>query len=212
MDSNCNNAKDINKNIGILGGTFNPVHCGHLSMANEAIETGYVSCVAFLPLSIAPHKSNLDIADKEDRYNMLVLATQNNPKFSVWRDEIDRAGYTYTIDTLKILKKKYSDCNFVYIIGADALLGLDKWKEINEVFKLCKFLVIYRPGTNLEAVKLKIKELEQNYEVKINIVEDKGYKASSSFVRIALANGENTENLLPNVVYRYIIQHGLYGV
>lgn len=201
-----------NDNIGILGGTFNPVHCGHLNMANVALESGLVSCVAFLPLAVAPHKNNSYIADKEDRYNMLVLATKDNSKFSVWRYEIDRRGYTYTIDTLRIITKKYPDKRFVYIVGTDTLFNLCKWKDSREVFNLCDFLVIYRPGSDLEAVKSKLEEYKRVYNAHIDIIKDEGYRAESSTIRVALSNGDDTENLLPAEVYKYIQKHGLYGV
>jgi len=202
--------KDMN--IGILGGTFNPVHCGHLNMANVALRSGLVSCVAFLPLSLAPHKNNDYIADKEDRYNMLILATKDNPQITVWRDEIDRKGYTYTIDTLRILINKYPNNKLTYIIGTDTLLVLDKWKEIGEIFKLCGFLVIYRPGSDISKVLLKIKEYEDGYGAHISMIKEDGYKAASSAIRVSLINGDNTENLLPSSVYQYILEHNLYGV
>jgi len=199
------------KNIGILGGTFNPVHCGHIRMAQVALKSGLIDTVAFLPLSIAPHKNNMYIADKEDRYNMLMLATKNEEKFQVWRDEIDREGYTYTIDSLKILKNKFPQYNFIYIIGSDTIFELYKWKNISKVFMLCEFLVIFRPGTDIKAVKDKICEYEKEYGAKIRIIEEKGYKAESSAIRVALINGEDTENVLPSTVYDYILTHKLYG-
>lgn len=199
------------KNIGILGGTFNPVHCGHIRMAQVALKSGLVDLVAFLPLSIAPHKDNMYIADKEDRYNMLMLATNNEEKFQVWRDEIDREGYTYTIDSLKILKNQFSQYNFIYIIGSDTVFELYKWKNISEVFKLCEFLVIFRPGTDIKAVNAKKHEYEKEFSAKIRIIEEKGYKAESSAIRVALLNGEHTENVLPSSVYNYILKHRLYG-
>lgn len=199
------------KNIGILGGTFNPVHCGHIRMAQVALKSGLIDTVAFLPLSIAPHKDNMYIADKEDRYNMLMLAIKNEDKFQVWRDEIDREGYTYTIDSLKILKNKFPQCNFIYIIGSDTVFELYKWKNASEIFQLCEFLVIFRPGTDIKAVKDKIIEYEKEYGAKIRIIEEKGYKAESSAIRVALINGEDTENVLPSAVYNYIIKHKLYG-
>lgn len=199
------------KNIGILGGTFNPVHCGHIRMAQVALKSGLIDTIAFLPLSIAPHKDNMYIADKEDRYNMLMLAIKNEEKFQVWRDEIDREGYTYTIDSLKILKNEFPQYNFIYIIGSDTVFELHKWKNVSEVFRLCEFLVIFRPGTDIKAVKDKICEYEKEYGAKIRIIEEKGYKAESSAIRVALLNGEDIENVLPSTVYDYILTHKLYG-
>lgn len=207
-----NNIEKETGNIGILGGTFNPVHCGHLNMAKVALECGIVSCVAFLPLSIAPHKNNYFIADKEDRYNMLLLAIKDNPKFSVWRDEIDREGYTYTIDTLNIIKAKYPYKKFTYIIGSDTLFTMCNWRKIAEIFKACDFLVIYRPGMELRAVIEKAKEYEEIYGAKIHVIKGKSNKAASSAIRVSLSNGDNAENLLPKIVYKYIIEHNLYGV
>ncbi|MCK4422630.1 MAG: nicotinate-nucleotide adenylyltransferase, partial [Candidatus Omnitrophica bacterium] len=127
--------------IGILGGTFNPVHLGHLILAQECQQKLKLDKVVFIPAKIPPHKTRRMIIDAGDRYQMLKLALRGNSCFEVSRIELDRQGSkSYSVDTLSLLKKKWGDeVNLFFITGADALAELHSWKDMDKIFKIARF-------------------------------------------------------------------------
>src|SRR4030042_2999716 len=135
------------KKIGIMGGTFNPIHHGHLVTAQEALSQFKLDMVIFIPTGNPPHKIENEVASAEDRYIMTVIATSSNSNFFVSRMEIDRRGKSYTIDTVRQLKKNYGSSSLLYFItGADAILEILTWKNTDEIVSLCKFIAATRPG------------------------------------------------------------------
>ena len=131
------------RRIGIMGGTFDPIHYGHLRAADEAHAAFGLSEVIFVPTGQPPHKAGERVSSVEDRYMMTVLATVDCPYFSVSRIEIDKTGKSYTIDTLRQLKSmpEYRDTEFYFITGLDAVLDIVSWKNPEEIMSLCKFVL-----------------------------------------------------------------------
>lgn len=133
--------------IGILGGTFDPVHNGHIYLAKKVIKKLKLSKVIFIPAYIPPHKKGIKVTQAKHRYNMLKLATGGDKKFKVSNMEIKRKGRSYSVETLRSLRKKYgSRAELFFITGSDSLMELDKWKNLEEILSLCKFVVVERPG------------------------------------------------------------------
>ena len=185
--------------IAILGGTFNPIHIGHLILAEEAREKLGLDKVIFVPTYLPPHKNNSDIAKPEHRYEMIKLAIQTNPYFSLSDVEIKRAGRSFTIDTIKQFKQNYPKDELYFIIGSDLLKYLDDWKDLKEVTKLVKFITVTRPGYPLNKIPAHITTLE------IRAVDISGYE-----IRKCLKDNRSFRYLVPGVVYNYINQNKLY--
>ena len=138
--------------VGLLGGSFNPIHLAHVHLAREALAGGHVDEVVFLPTGNPPHKG-AELAGRQARYEMTCLAVEGEANMSVSREEIDRQGVIYTVDTLRALGNRMPDARFVYLIGADTLLLLPTWREIGTVITLCGFLVCMRPGEDDAAAR-----------------------------------------------------------
>ncbi len=185
--------------IGILGGTFNPVHIGHLILAEEAREKLGLDKVIFIPANLPPHKDNVDIAAAEARLKMLKLAIKGNKHFAVLDLEIRRPGRSYTIDTIRELKQKYSRDELYFIIGSDLLKYLEEWKDLNEITKMVKFIAATRPGYPLEDIPAYIKTLS------IRAVDISGFE-----VRECVKGDKSFRYLVPEPVYNYINKNKLY--
>ena len=212
MIINANNNEP--KKIGIMGGTFNPVHHGHLVTAQEALDQFGLDEVIFIPTGDPPHKIEDLLAHAEDRYLMTVIATSSNSSFFVYRIEIDRKGKSYTIDTVKELRKLLgSDSELYFITGADAILEILTWKNTREIVTLAKFIAATRPGYDLS----KIKELkttlfdsEDEADRRIFIMEIPALAISSTDIRQRIKIGRPVNYLVPEGVNNYILKHGLY--
>ncbi|MCK4325868.1 nicotinate-nucleotide adenylyltransferase [bacterium] len=190
--------------IGILGGTFNPVHCGHLVAADEVREKLALEKVIFVPSASPPHKNHPDIAPPEDRYQMTILATQSNPFFSASDLELQRPGKSYSIETVKKFLNIYGkDTKLYFITGTDAILEIFTWKDREELLKLCQFIVATRPG--FDAGKIERTILKQVHLLKIP-----GLDISSTDIRSRIKEGRTIKYLLPEKVEEYIYEHGLY--
>jgi nicotinate-nucleotide adenylyltransferase len=201
--------------IGIMGGTFNPIHNGHLVAAAEALNQFDLEKVIFIPSGNPPHKNYHEEEIAEHRYLMTVIATSSNSSFFVSRIEIDRKGKSYTIDTLKELKKIYGkDTEFFFITGADAILEILTWKKTEEIIDLCYMIAATRPGYNL----LKLEELKNNLaqrtknnlDNKILVMEVPALAISSTDIRERVKSGRTIDYLVPEGVSNYILKHGLY--
>ncbi|MCJ7472351.1 MAG: nicotinate-nucleotide adenylyltransferase [Actinobacteria bacterium] len=209
-----NASNDEPKKIGIMGGTFNPVHHGHLVTAQEALDQFGLDEVIFIPTGDPPHKIEDLLAHAEDRYLMTVIATSSNSSFFVYRVEIDRKGKSYTIDTVKELRKLFGSGSELYFItGADAILEILTWKNTREIVTLAKFIAATRPGYDLS----KIKELkttlfdsEDEADRRIFIMEIPALAISSTDIRQRIKIGRPVNYLVPEGVNNYILKHGLY--
>jgi nicotinate-nucleotide adenylyltransferase len=185
--------------IGILGGTFNPIHIGHLILAEEAREKLGLGRVIFVPAYLPPHKDNSDIAAASLRLAMVKLAICQNKYFSVSSIEIKRDGRSYTIDTVKEFKKIYPGDDLYFIIGSDLLKYLDEWKDVNEIIKMVNFIVATRPGHALEKIPSYIKTMP------IRAVDISGFQ-----IRRCIRENKSFRYLVPEAVYKYIIKKKLY--
>lgn len=185
--------------IGILGGTFNPVHIGHLILAEEVREKLNLDKVIFVPAYLPPHKNNPDIARPEHRYKMTGLAISANRYFSVSDIEIKRKGRSYTIDTLREFKKVYPKDSLYFITGSDLLKYLSKWKDLKDVIRMVKFIVATRPGYPLAKIPAYIKTIG------IRAVDISGFE-----VRQCIKRGKSFRYLVPEAVFGYIKRNRLY--
>ena len=197
--------------IGIMGGTFDPIHYGHLAAAEAArVEFGLCK-VIFMPAGNPPHKQSQKISDAEHRYRMTALATSSNSGFEVSRLEVDKAGITYTFDTMEELRSIYGEAPEIYFItGADAVLELLTWYKIGELLTLCKFIAVTRPGFDICKLEQKIAEISSKYDGEIICLEVPLLEISSTDIRERIKNGKPVKYLLPEEVEAYIHKNGLY--
>lgn len=195
--------------IGLMGGSFNPIHCGHVALARAALGSGRVERVLFLPTGNPPHKKE-GLADKFDRLRMVELAVEHEAGMAVCREEIDRDGVIYTVDTLAALKRKMPDCTLTYLIGADTLRALGTWRRVETVIERCKFLVMMREGETREEV-IRLAGLWTQRGAQIDFLDARKMDISSTQIREQIQKGLPFERLVPQAVADYIHEHGLYG-
>ncbi len=195
--------------IGLMGGSFNPIHCGHVALTRAALESGRVERVLFLPTGNPPHKKE-GLADKFDRLRMVELAVEHEAGMAVCREEIDRDGVIYTVDTLAALKRKMPDCTLTYLIGADTLRALGTWRRVETVIERCKFLVMMREGETREEV-IRLAGLWTQRGAQIDFLDARKMDISSTQIREQIQKGLPFERLVPQAVADYIHEYGLYG-
>ncbi len=199
--------------IGIMGGTFDPIHYGHLVIAEQIRQNYNLDKVIFIPVGIPPHKRELRITKGEHRYLMILLATMTNPYLDVSRIEIDKKDISYTIETMRELKKKYmdKDVEFYFIIGADAISTIESWKEPAELLKMCKFIAATRPGVTNSNMSSMIEYYKENYSADIQTMAVSAVDISSTDIRNRISGNRPIKYLLPEAVEHYIIKNGLYS-
>ena len=194
-----------------MGGTFDPIHNGHLVTAEAVRHRFKVDKVVFIPTGQPAHKANQQVTHNEHRYLMTVLATMRNENFDVSRIEIDRPGATYTIDTIMELKKLCRpDVRLYFITGADAIHQIMHWKEPEKLLTLCDFVAVTRPGYQKNKLFEDIGEIRDKYTSRIHYMEVPALAISSSDIRKRAQNGEPIKYLLPQEVEDYIHKFGLY--
>ena len=200
------------KRIGIIGGSFDPIHIGHLIIAQDAAERLELSEVVFIPAAIPPHKQHLQRIDAEHRLNMLKLATEADIRFSVSDIEIQRGGVSYTVDTLRALRDVDPDAALFLIVGSDTLVDLHTWHKTEEILTLCDVATFLRPGEDsVEAIAEKIRlSAGQREQVLRNVIAAHRIGVSSSEIRMRLAEGLSIRYLVPPEVEMYIYEHSLY--
>ncbi|MFD1066316.1 nicotinate-nucleotide adenylyltransferase [Oceanobacillus locisalsi] len=186
------------KKIGILGGTFNPPHIGHLWIAEEVRIRKQLDEIWFIPTSTPPHKET-EVLDAAHRLEMLRLAIQDNPHFQVNALELEREGKSYTYDTVKELTMNYAEVDFSFIIGGDMVAYLPKWNRIDELMNMIHFIGVSRPGYRLET------------PYSVECLEIHPLDISSTFIRTRLEEGEKVRYLLPDDVMNYIKENRIYG-
>lgn len=196
--------------IGLLGGTFNPVHNGHISMAYIALYEFLLGRIIFLPSGNPPHKKEENIAPATYRMDMLCLATEEEPRFCVSSAEVDRAGITYTIDTLELLMRKNIDAEYYYIIGADTLFELKTWRNFGRVIRLTRFICVLRPGQDDRVVRKYAGQLNEEYGHRIDVAKERGPDISSSLIRQLAAAKKPCSGLVPEKVGCYLQQNRIY--
>jgi len=190
-----------------MGGTFDPIHNGHLVTAEEALWQFDLAEVIFVPTGRPWMKDHPDLSAPEDRYLMTVIATSPNPHFSVSRLEIDRAGETYTVDTLEALRQEQGeDTELYFITGADAILEIFQWKDPEEVLSLAHFIAATRPGYDLAAFEA----AAPTAHPKVTVMEVPALAISSTDVRHRVKEGRPIRYLVPDGVVTYVDKARLY--
>lgn len=195
-----------------MGGTFDPVHYGHLVTAEEARVQFDLGQVHFAPNRFPPHKKLEQVTDPEHRFRMTALAVRSNPRFSVSRLEIDRPGPSYTIDTLLALRRDHAARDLFYITGADAILQIvrGEWERSAELLTLCQFIAASRPGFPIDVDDLRRYNVTRRTLDNLHVMEIPALSISSTDIRRRVAAGRPIRYLLPDEVAAYIAEHGLY--
>ena len=212
--------------IGILGGTFNPIHMGHLKVAETVHRSFHLHKILFIPSYIPPHKESSDIASASYRLKMVELALAIYPQFIPSSIEIKAKGKSYSILTLKRLKKLYPQALIFFILGIDAFLEIDTWREYRKVLERCFFIIVSRPGYRLEDAKSVLEEDYRERMVKVSeqerlrenmlqtyrlfLLSMNSLDIASTEIREKIRRGESVRGLVPESVEKYILESHLY--
>lgn len=216
----------IKEKIGLFGGTFNPIHCGHIKAAEVVLEIFVLDKVLFIPSFIPPHKESREIVSPKHRLKMVELATADNPRFVASSIEIEERGTSYSIFTLQKIRSIFPGSQFFFILGVDAFLEIDTWKNYKSVLEQCKFVVISRKNYSMEDAK---DVLDREYAPKMYGLSEKGkipenlelsYKIfllsfdaldiASTEIRMRLKRRESVIHMIPESVAAYINENKLY--
>ncbi|WP_083506777.1 nicotinate-nucleotide adenylyltransferase [Leucobacter sp. G161] len=189
------------RRVGVMGGTFDPIHHGHLVAASEVAKSFDLDEVVFVPTGEPWQKSN--VSESEHRYLMTVIATASNPQFTVSRVDVDRNGPTYTVDTLRDLKRLMPDAELFFISGADAVQQIVSWKDVEKLWELAHFIAVSRPGHELSLSGLS--------HDNVSLLEIPALSISSTDCRERVSRGYPVWYLVPDGVVQYIAKHGLYS-
>ena len=184
-----------------MGGTFDPIHHGHLVAASEVAKSFDLDEVVFVPTGTPWQKTN--VTESEHRYLMTVIATASNPQFTVSRVDINREGFTYTVDTLRDLREQMPDAELFFISGADAVEQILGWKDVEKLWDLAHFIAVTRPGHELSLL-----DLPNNH---VSLLEIPALAISSTDCRERVSSGYPVWYLVPDGVVQYIAKHGLYS-
>lgn len=191
------------RRLGVLGGTFDPIHLGHLVAASEALHHLALDRIVLVPTGHPWQKTGY--SDPEDRFMMATLAAATHPRLAVSRIEIDRRGPTYTVDTLESFRSFFGDIELFFIAGADAVLELGTWHRVEDLAKLAEVVAVTRPGSDLSGFRA-----EQGWPT-VRHLEIPGIAISSTDIRARVAEGRPIDYLVPAEAVRYIRDHGLYA-
>lgn len=196
--------------LGIMGGTFDPIHYGHLVTAQQALGDLDLDGVIFMPAGSPAFKQGRDVSGGEDRFAMTMLATASNPRFFCSRFEVARPGITYTADTLRLLRSIYPEnVEFYFVTGADAVAEILTWHDAASVARLAKFVGATRPGYDLDRARRVVQD--SPYDFDVTYLEVPAMAISSSYLRRRRAEGQSLRYLTPDSVIGYIEKHGLYA-
>ncbi|MBO6148922.1 MAG: nicotinate-nucleotide adenylyltransferase [Lachnospiraceae bacterium] len=198
------------KKIGILGGTFNPIHIGHLILAEQAYEEYALDKVLIMPSGVSYLKKNENVLAPEIRLKMAELAIEGNSHFALSDREIKRKGNTYTSDTILTLNREEPDSRFFFIMGADTLFQMERWFEPEKIFAGCTILASVRNGSTMSELRAKIREYEEGYRADIRLLTTTDIDISSRMIREFAAKGRSIRYYVPDAVGEYILEKGLY--
>lgn len=204
------------KTTGILGGTFDPVHRGHLNVAQQVQQRLFLDHIEFMPCNVPVHRDQ-PRAGSQDRLNMLELAVSGNPGWRVNSIELDRAGSSYTVDSLRQLRRLQPRTSLLLILGDDAFNGFNRWKSPDEILDLANLVVCQRPGSGVDRDIFSDRQTDDPQSLKsifsgrILILDIELNHCSSTDVRRSLSTSKPLLNCLTPAVYQYIRQHQLYG-
>lgn len=193
--------------LGLMGGTFDPVHHGHLVIAEAARAEFRLDRVVWVPSGDPPHKGD-QVTPAEHRYAMVLLATAGHPQFQVSRLEVERQGPSYSLETVRHFQAAHPGAELFFITGADAVLELLTWHRPDEVVRSCRFIAVTRPGYALEELR---RVLPAAYLERIELLAVPAVEISSTDLRRRLREGRTVRYLLPDTVEAYLRKHGLYS-
>ena len=193
-----------------MGGTFNPIHVGHLLLAENARDSFGLDEILFIPSGRSYMKQEAEILDRRERYEMTSLAIEGNPAFSISDIEVRRKGNTYTCDTLSRLKASEPETEFYFIVGADSLFSMETWREPERIFRDCVVLAAVRDDKDSDKLQGQISYLEEKFNARIYQITFKEIDISSTDIRMRLANGQSIRYMVPDKVISYIEEHHLY--
>ncbi|MDY4839180.1 MAG: nicotinate-nucleotide adenylyltransferase [Roseburia sp.] len=198
------------KKIGIMGGTFNPIHYGHLILAENAATQYGLDKIWFMPTGNPPHKKASDVLDVKDRVEMVSLAIRENPKFELSLYEAQKSEFCYTAQTLSELKEKFPGQDYFFIMGADSLFDFEMWKNPDIICRKASILAAIRDDIDRKELNEQINYLKQKYDANIFELNTPNFSVSSHNIRNRVENGASIRYLLPDVVISYIREHNLY--
>ena len=198
------------KKVGILGGTFNPVHMAHLIIAETAREEAGLDDILFVPSGCSYLKDASEILPAKDRVNMTGIAIEDNPHFALSTIEIDREGNSYTCDTLTELKMRYPEQEYYLIMGADNLFTMEEWKDVKVIFENAKILAAVRGSKKRADMEEKIAQLKEKYGAEISLLNVRHVDISSTTVREKVAAGLSIRYMVPDKVREYILKNHLF--
>ena len=198
------------KRIGVFGGTFDPIHVGHLIAAECVREACGLDEVLFVPAGVPPHKEAANVTGARHRYLMTLLATLTHPHFSVSRIDIDRSGPSFTVETLALLRKELAPVELFFVLGSDSLADLPTWHEPDRLLGENRLIVASRPGWEMAEAQAALGPLYEKHRDRIQAVTIPGIDVSSRALRARIAAGKSVRYQVPDLVLRYIESHGLY--
>lgn len=203
--------QNIKHRVGIMGGTFDPIHIGHLMLGECAYEQFQLECVMFLPSGNPPHKRDrTGGASDEHRIEMVRRAIADNPHFVLNTDEMGRTDLTYTKDTLCRLRQEHPDAEFYFIIGGDSLMAFDTWKDPEVICQNCILVAAVRDQLAVETMQHKMQELKERYNAVIYLLQTPDVEISSSSLRRWCREGRSIRYYVPETVREYIAEQGIY--
>lgn len=195
--------------IGIIGGTFNPIHLAHLYIAYEAKCQLNLDKIIFIPTGSPPHKKDMEILEASLRYNMVYEAIKNYEDFEISDYEIEKKGLSYTFETLEHFKN--DDNELYFITGADCLMDIEKWKYPEKIFRLCNFVVFNRAGYSKKNLRIQKEKIQQKFNTNIIFLDIIDLEISSSIIRNRIKEGKRIDFFMPREVLEYIITNNLYN-
>ena len=198
------------KKVGILGGTFDPIHIAHLILAENAWQQFQLDTVLIMPSGEPPHKADRLITSAEHRVRMLQLAIDDNKHFKLSTIEVEREGKTYTAETLTMLCENNPDCEYYFIIGADSLFQLEKWYHPEVIMRHAILLAAVRDDMQAPEVEAQMEHLKKKYHAQIYLLHTPDMSLSSSTIRERISKGESIKYMVPKDVEKYIYQNKLY--
>lgn len=203
----------MRKQVGIMGGTFDPIHIGHLILAESAYQQFSLDKILFMPSGNPPHKKFREgRASNKERVEMVQRAIASNRHFELSLEEMHEQGYTYTKETLSRLKREHPDTDYYFIMGADSLFQFDTWKEPWEISRLCVLVVAVRDHLPTPELDHQIEIVKEKYQADIRKLESLNIDIASSTLRSWVAEGKSCRYYIPETVIEYIEEQGIYRV
>lgn len=196
--------------LGIMGGTFNPIHFGHLFLAENAYEQIGLDQILFMPSKNPPHKAKPYQVTDQQRVDMIALAIGDNPHFALSTIELERSGYTYTADTLTLLKQENPEMEYYFIVGADSLFMMHQWYQPQTIFSLCTVVAAGRDNVEPEKLKQQAEYLRQQYRANILLLDMPTIQIASEGIRKRMMEHKSVRYYLPEAVIEYIDKNRLY--